>query len=112
MSELAKSAGVSWRGATAVLTAWCAFWGVVTAAMCLVYYAALLGVEIEQPGETAERIFLGVQMALGGFVALLTVRWQWTRMRYAPSGDHRRLAAVLIVIGIALSPQPFVYATW
>ena len=38
-----------------------------------------------------------------------TTRWQWRRMQDSAARDHYRLVAGLVVIGLALAPQPFIY---
>ncbi len=101
------------RYTSAALTAWCAFWGPFGAATTLASYAALAdGKNLGEPGTTVGHFYVAVLALAGGLVSFLTTRWQWTRMRHSRASDHRNLAIVLLVVGIALAPQPFVSASF
>ena len=109
MEEVTRRASPALRWTSAALTAWCAFWGLQSAVLTIMSYAlswGLLG--SEELGEATG--FAWLLLLCGGALAIFTTRWQWRRMQDSAAGDHYRLAAVLMVVGIALAPRPFVYA--
>ena len=111
MTDAAQPA-LRWQCISAALTAWCAFWGTLGAVTTVVSYAVLLGgVDMEEPGEIARSVYVGLLTLCAGLVSFFITRWQWTRMLDSRASDHRSLAIVLIIVGIAVAPQPFVFVS-
>ncbi len=101
------------RCTSAILTAWCAFWGSLGALSNLAIYVVLWDVvEIGDPGRVGGYIYSGLFLLGACLVSFFTTRWQWTCMRSARSGDHWKLVILLLVLGIAVTSQPFVYASF
>ena len=113
MEDEARRVGPWLRRTSAALTAWCAFWGLQIAVFTVMTYAVLLWgggmVGSEELGEVAGLAYVGLLWACAGALAFFTTRWQWRRMQDSAAGDHYRLVAVLVVAGIALAPQLFIY---
>ena len=111
MEEVTRRASPALRRTSAALTAWCAFWGLQSAVLTIMSYVVLWGMlGSEELGVAAGLAYVGLLWLCGGALAIFTTRWQWRRMQDSAAGDHYRLAAVLMVVGIALAPQPFIYA--
>ncbi len=105
-----EPAPVSLRILTAALTAWCAFWATLAAPMTVMSWLVVgFGLSIQEPNRLTGSIGLGLLGVLGLILAIALTRIQWRGMRTATSGEHAVLLIGLIVVGIAVSPAPFVY---
>lgn len=107
------------RCATAALTAYSIFWGTISAFFTVTIYSWLIRAyfgpaEVTFPeSETSDdgaAFVLWVVLVISSVLALLTMRWQWSRMRRTAAGDHVRLALVLVVVALAVTPHDLIIA--
>ncbi len=101
------------RCLTVALCGWCGVFGTLTALSALSVYLRMFGPSSYEDSITILiASFTTFGSALAVLVTIPLVVWQWKRMQNCSRRDHLILSVFLVILAVAVGPQPFFYATF